>query len=454
MMILTLSLFSIFIVFQILYIFVPLYLVKEKREFIKTSEEKRISILIPAFNEEKIIMNCIEGIHHLDYSNYEVIIINDGSVDQTKELLINKLKMKRVIKSSDESLSYNLIKGLYKSAVYPKIYMIDKENGGKADALNAGIDHSESEIVITLDADSVLESNSLNVINTRFDDQHIMAAGGMVQIGQGFYGDLKNLQPTFYTKGLIKYQIIQYLTDFYLHRLTQTKFQSMTIIAGAFGVFRKNILLEVNGYRKTVGEDMDITLRCLSLKKEKYKKHKLVFIPEAICYTECPSSFIDLFKQRIRWQKAFLDCILNYKTAFFKKLGWAPSIYLLFDSFILGTINAFFTIFVCVILVVTQGNYMVALAFLSVTFLLAVYRSVTAMVISRRFGLAYSRKDYFKISCFILYEIITYRLLGLVFVTVGTIMYVKNKEGWDASRRNGKSFQTSPERGQLRRTGS
>ncbi|WP_026691540.1 glycosyltransferase family 2 protein [Alteribacter aurantiacus] len=454
MMIFTLVLFTVFIIFQVLYIFVPLFVVKEKREYIRTKDEKAITILIPAFNEEKIIMNCIEGVFQLDYENYEVIIINDGSRDQTKELLIKELKMNRCIKRSVGALSYNQIKGLYKSTVYPKITMIDKDNGGKADALNSGIDHSESEIVITLDADSVLDPNSLNVINSKFNDQYILAAGGMVQIGQGFYGKLKNLKPTFYTKGLIKYQIIQYLTDFYLHRLTQTKFQSMTIIAGAFGVFRKSILLEVGGYRKTVGEDMDITLRCLTLIKAKYKKHKLVFIPEAICYTECPSSFVDLYKQRIRWQKAFLDCILNYKTAFFHKLGIAPSIYLLFDSFILGTINAFFTIIVCATLVATQGNYMVALAFLSVTFLLATYRSIVAMVISRRFGLKYGIKDYLRISWFIPYEIITYRLLGLIFVTFGTFMYIKNKEGWDVSKRDGNSFQTTPVRERMRKVSS
>ena len=240
----------------------------------------------------------------------------------------------------------------------------------------------------------------------------------------------------FNISGLIRYQVIQYLTDFYLHKTTQAKLRSITVIAGAFGAFRKHALFEVYGYRNTVGEDLDITLRMHALIKKKYKRYKLIFVPNAICYTECPSTFKDLLSQRIRWQKGFIDCLLHYKKSFFVNLGIPVSIYMLVDSLILGTLNAFPTMLVPLLIVINH-NYGITLFFLSITFLLALYRSITTMIISRRYGHKYSPKDYLKLTLFIPIEILTYRLLGLVFVTFGTILYAKNKEGWNSIERIG-----------------
>ncbi len=333
-------------------------------------------------------------------------------------------------------ISHGHVLGCYQSNKYPNIYLIDKVNGGKADALNVGIEYASHDIVITLDADSILDPNSLNAMNIAFEEEKVLAAGGMVQISQGFNGSYRKPTPMFNVSGLIRYQIIQYLTDFYLHKTTQAKLNSITVIAGAFGAFRRFALFEVQGYRKTVGEDLDITLRMHSLIKKKYKKHKLIFVPNAICYTECPSTFKDLLSQRIRWQKGFIDCLLQFRKSFFVKLGTPVSLYILIDSLILGTLNAFPTMIVPLFIIISE-NYGITLFFLSITFLLAFYRSITAIIISGRYEHKYSVKNYLKLMVFIPIEILTYRLLGLVFVTVGTVLYLKNKEGWNSVRRIG-----------------
>ncbi|GEN54486.1 glycosyltransferase family 2 protein [Halobacillus faecis] len=442
MLLVTLVLFSLFVVFQVLYIFVPIFSVRMENKVKFAEKEKPISIIVPAFNEGKIIENCLNGIKNLKYDHFEAIFVNDGSKDDTFQKLNSLLDLKLESSSAVGKLKHKIIQGVYRSSHFPNIRVINKSNGGKADALNAGIEYAMSDIVITLDADSVLDSNALKAINTSFMDESVIAAGGVVQIGQGYRGSYHKPEPSFVTKGIIRYQIIQYMTAFYLHKWTQSKFQSMTVIAGAFGAFRKKALFEAEGYRNTVGEDMDITLRMQRLIKMKYKKSRMVFVPQAICYTECPSTFKDLLSQRIRWQKAFIDCIWTYRTSFFRKMGVRASLYLILDSLLLGTLNAFIMVFIPLTILLNPETLLIAAMLLTFTFILACYQSIAALLIGGRFDIRYKSKDYGRLAVFIPLEIVTYRLLGLLFVISGTILYFKNRKGWNVSRRVGVSYQT------------
>ncbi|KGP74604.1 glycosyltransferase family 2 protein [Pontibacillus yanchengensis] len=442
MLLTTLGIYLVFLLFRISYIFIPIFSVKNKKELLISSKEKSISVLVPAYNEEKIILNCLKGIQTLNYTNLEAIVINDGSKDETFNILNDNLNLKPINRLVRDEMLSKSVKGYYQSRHYPYIFVIDKVNGGKADALNAGIDIADKELIITLDADSVLEYNALQAMNLAFDNKQVIAAGGVVQIGQGFRGSYLKPKPIFISKGLIRFQIIQYFTDFYLHKLTQTKMNSITVISGAFGAFRNYALREVGGYRNTVGEDMDMTLRIQSLIKTKYKGFKMILVPEAICFTECPQTFNDLYNQRIRWQKAFIDCIWYYKFSFFRKLGFAPSLFLLVDSLLLGTLNAIMMVFLPLALLLSPQYYMISLGLFTITYILSCYQSIAAIMICKRFGVVYSKGDYSKILLFIPLEIISYRLLGILFVTVGTVLYLKNKEDWKVSRRVGVSYQT------------
>lgn len=441
MLLMSIILLTIFLFFQLLYIFIPLFSTSGFPPVNKTHFEKGMTILVPAFNEEKTILNCLQGIVNVSYENLEAIFISDGSTDKTFELIFDYLNATPSEKMPAGKISHEHVIGCYQSVTYPNIYLIKKVNGGKADALNVGIEYASHDIIITLDADSILDPNSLHAMNNAFDNEKVLAAGGMVQISQGFNGSYIKPKPMFTISGLIRYQVIQYLTDFYLHKTTQAKLRSITVIAGAFGAFRRHALFEVHGYRKTVGEDLDITLKMHTLIKKKYKRHKLIFVPNAICYTECPSTFKDLLSQRIRWQKGFIDCLFHFKKSFFFKLRAPVSIYILVDSLILGTLNAFPTLIVPLLIIINH-NYGITLFFLSVTFLLALYRSITSIIISRRYEHKYSPKDYMKLMLFIPIEIMTYRLLGLVFVTFGTILYAKDKEGWNSVERIGVNNQS------------
>ena len=433
----TLCIFISFIIFQTIYTIIPLFKneVNHKHEVLKTYS---FSILVPAFNEVKVIRHCILGFQHLEYPEKELIIINDGSTDNTLKLLKKHLRLRPYQRrKSGKKLIHQEIQTIYRSRKFPSIFVIDKLNGGKADALNAGINLSRKEIVITLDADSVLEKNSLREMNIAFQDNTVLACGGNVLIAQGFTGKINNYSPTFKIRSIIKYQFLQYLTAFYLHKRAQVSFNAITVIAGAFGAFRRDVLFTINGFRNTIGEDMDITLKLHKKIKENGNQEKIIFAPSAICYTECPSTLKDLFKQRVRWQKAFIDCLFYYRKSYFTQFSRRFSLFFLLDQFIIGTMNAFPVLATPIILFMYEGHFILMLMFGLAAVILFMYQSITAIYVSYLHGIKFSKSDIVRILIFLPIEIFVFRMINLFFVVYGTLTYYHNSQSWNKVSRSG-----------------
>ncbi|MBG9733656.1 glycosyltransferase family 2 protein [Paenibacillus alvei] len=426
----------VFLGFQLLYTIIPLLFSKVKKVNHELSE-KSISVLVPAYNEELTIKNCIEAMNQVNYCNYEVIIINDGSTDHTFQRLEELLELKPVQRTGDGKLFYQAIKGVYGSARYEHIFVIDKQNGGKADSLNAGIDCAQTDIVITLDADSMLEYNSLKYVNQYFHDEDVIALGGTVKIVQGAEKKDGVIVEKFTGKGLIKSQILNYIHGFYVRKLTQSVFNSIVVISGAFGAFYKDILVQVNGFRSTVGEDIDITLKIHEYLKANHLKKKLVYAPEAVCYTECPENIKNFNKQRIRWQKAFVDCILIYWSQLSQKFRPGVSLFFAIDGFVLGTLTAFTTIIYFINILLFGGNIMHMLILFSIIVVVNAAQIITSLYLCKKYDSSYSLRDYIIMFLFSQYELLTYRNLLLYLNIVGTIKYFDNDEGWGFVERKG-----------------
>ncbi|MDK8182599.1 glycosyltransferase family 2 protein [Paenibacillus sp. UMB4589-SE434] len=426
----------VFLVFQLLYTVIPL-LFSKVRKLDVTFDEKSISVLVPAYNEELTIKNCIDAMEGLNYQNHEIIIINDGSKDSTLAKLEELLELVPDSRKPDNKLTYKSIKGIYRSQLYPHIFVIDKLNGGKADSLNAGIDCANADIVITLDADSMLEVNSLKYVNQYFQDDEIIALGGTVKIVQGAERKDGVIFEKFKGKGLIKSQIINYIHGFYVRKLTQSFFNSIVVISGAFGAFYKDILVEVNGFRSTVGEDIDITLKIHKYLKANKLKKKLVYAPEAVCYTECPENLKNFYKQRIRWQKAFVDCILIYWSKLSQKFTVGVSLFFAIDGFILGTFTAFTTIFYIIQALLSGDNLLQAIVLFLVTLVVNAVQILISLFLCKKYGSNYSFFDYVKMFVFSQYELLTYRNILLYINIVGTFKYFDNDEGWGFVERKG-----------------
>jgi cellulose synthase/poly-beta-1,6-N-acetylglucosamine synthase-like glycosyltransferase len=236
-----------------------------------------VSIIVPVYNEGKILYSSIESLLDIDYPNYEIIIVNDGSTDNTAQV--------------GESLV-----GYHKGKTgLVKVSLINKPNGGKSKALNAGIQYSEAQFVLCMDGDSQLTSDTLKMAMRHFDDPSVGAVAGNVKV--------QNRR-----KMLTDLQALEYLEGLNLARSAQGYLQMVNIIPGPIGVFRKVTLRDAGFYSSdTFAEDADVTLKILS------KGWKIVYEPMAIAYTEAPSSFYQLLKQRYRWTRGILQAIRKHK---------------------------------------------------------------------------------------------------------------------------------------------
>ncbi|PSL41503.1 cellulose synthase/poly-beta-1,6-N-acetylglucosamine synthase-like glycosyltransferase [Planomicrobium soli] len=434
--ILAILLWVVFFSIQGMYLIMGLKQTKKDTTVRKDLTERKMSILVPAYNEEKVLASCFTGFKNLDYKNFELIIINDGSSDNSMKLLHDLLDLKEVDLEPKNKLTYNSITNTYVSVTYPNVKVLDKLNGGKADALNAGADYALGEIIITLDADSILQKNALIHVNEAMEDPNVLAGGGMVHVGQMY----QQSKPSFKGKGLVRYQLSDYMLSFYVKRFVQSKLGVVSVVSGAFGAFRAFALYEIGGYKKTVGEDMEITLNVQKLIKNVYKKGKLVFIPKAECYTEVPDNYGDLKKQRIRWQKGFLDSLMIYRKRRKRDLGFKLVFFIFLDSLLPGYIGIV-TTFLLAWSIITGKLLGLTAALLAATAVMQILQRMGAYAVSKKYGYAYSKMDYIRIFLFSVVELVTYRLLDMYFFIYGSIAFVfQRNHKWNKMERSGDVF--------------
>ena len=421
----------LYLLLQLKYIYSSLNTSKTKLLILP---EKKISVLIPAYNEELVLKQCLDSWFRLDYTNKEAIFINDGSTDSTLNVLQELLDLEETALESTDLLQPEKIKAMYQSKRYPEIFVVDQYNGGKSSALNSGIAIATGELVITLDADSILEQNSLTKINEAFVDEKVIAGGGMVHVGQ-----LINKQGLIrYTKNwIIKYQASGYLSSFYVRKVTQAKLNVLNVVSGAFGAFRRDVLNTIGGYKDTLGEDMEITFRLQKYMHKRKMGEKMIFIPEAVCYTEVPENFSSLMHQRIRWQKGFIDCINIYKKEFFIHLSKRFSSFLLFESVTLSVIGMLAMIILPVSIIL--GNISpVTIMLMAIAWFSEFVLRLVAVQRAGHFGYRFSLFHWMRIILFTIWESVTYRFLDTFFFTYGTILYfIGSRTNWNKLTRSG-----------------
>lgn len=289
--------------------------------------EPGISILVPAYNEEATITASIRSMFQLTYSDFEIIVINDGSKDSTLEMLKREFSLLPFPQAQREGLATKPVRGVYRSIRYPNLRVIDKENGGKADALNAGINAARHPLFCSVDADSILARDSLQRVAKPFlNNPDTVATGGTVRVANGC-----EVTDGFLTKvGLptniwALFQVAEYLRVFLFGRLGWSKLNAMLIISGAFGLFKTDVVIAVGGYRSnTIGEDMELVVRMHRLLRQQGKTYRIEFVPEPVCWTEAPEDRKTLKNQRVRWQRGLSESLNNNWGLMFSRNGGAP----------------------------------------------------------------------------------------------------------------------------------
>lgn len=250
-----------------------------------------VSVLVPAFNEQLTVVSTVRALLGLNYSHHEVVVVNDGSTDHTLARLVAEFSLVPFPEAYRVRLVTQRIRTVYRSTTHPNLRVIDKENGGKSDALNAGINAARYPLFCAVDADSVLQRESLaRAVRPFLEDASTVAVGGTVRLANGC-----TIVDGFVEKvglprnPLALLQVVEYLRSFLFGRLGWSPFNALMVISGAFGVFRKDVVLDAGGYRTdTVGEDMELVMRLHRHCRAAGRRYRIVFIADPICWTEAP----------------------------------------------------------------------------------------------------------------------------------------------------------------------
>lgn len=292
-----------------------------------TDLEPPISILVPAFNEALTIEDSVRSLLQLRYSEIEVIVINDGSNDDTLEVLKQAFLLQKIPEAYRVRLETRPVRAIYRSLHHPNLRVLDKENGGKADSLNAGINDARYPLFCGVDADSMLHPESLRLLVRSFlEDPRTVACGGTVRLANGCEIRGGVLQRTgLPSNPLALFQIVEYLRAFLFGRLGWVPLNALLIISGAFGLFHKETVVRAGGYRTgTVGEDMELVVRLHRTLRREGRPYRITFVPDPVCWTDAPEDFTTLKNQRVRWQRGLGESLSMNWSLMFSRRGGLP----------------------------------------------------------------------------------------------------------------------------------
>jgi len=279
-----------------------------------------ISILAPAFNEEATIETSLRALLALQYPNLEVIVISDGSKDRTVQVLIERFDLVPVKTIYEQRIKTKPVRTLYRSSTYPALAVVDKENGGKADALNVGLSFARGELVCAMDADTLIEGDGLQrMVRPFLYATDVVATGGTIRVVNG--SEVKHgrvVRASVPTHLLAGIQVVEYLRAFLFGRLGWNRLGGNIIISGAFGLFQREAVVNSGGYlHDTVGEDMELVLRLKRLSYENGGPGKIAFVPDPVAWTEVPESAKVLGRQRDRWHRGLADVLWRHRGMMF-----------------------------------------------------------------------------------------------------------------------------------------
>ncbi|WP_018628446.1 glycosyltransferase family 2 protein [Niabella aurantiaca] len=318
------------------YVFIGIFSIGETRKYIHQNRvtdyrmiasslhAPSVSIIAPAYNEGLSIVDNVRSLLSIYYYNLEVIIVNDGSRDNSLQKLIDAYQLRRIDFFVPRQIPTKAVRGIYKSRnpVFRKLTVVDKENGGKADALNVGINIAGNDYVICIDVDCILEQDAVLKMVKPFMEatgKRVIASGGVIRIANSSIvenGSLVKVRlPREY---LPRMQTLEYIRAFLLGRMAWSRLNGLLLISGAFGAFDKEIVVQCGGYnRNTVGEDMELVVRMRRYMEEKKAPYKVTYIPDPLCWTEAPASYKVLGRQRNRWIRGTYETLKFHRKMFF-----------------------------------------------------------------------------------------------------------------------------------------
>lgn len=408
-----------------------------------------ISILVPAYNEEVTIVDSINSLLNLNYPSYEIIMINDGSKDQTVAKVISHFNLKKVSKPYRKLIPTNEALDIYEGNGKIKIILVDKVNGGKSDALNMGINVCSFPTFLCMDADSMLQSDALQKIVEPFlEDDQMVAVGGDVKISNNLVidnGEILSIEKP--EKLIVIFQMIEYLRVFLNSRISLNGINGNLIISGAFGLYNKQAVVNVGGYTNgLMGEDMEIIMKIHSFYLKNKISYKTSYVPDAICWTQVPEEVKVLKRQRRRWHVGLAQSLKRHRYMFLNPkyglIGMVSFPYFLFFEYLTPFLEVIglVTITLSFLLGIIDLNFFLFYLLVYMGFNIIV--SMISIIIERyMFSSTMTNKITFQLILFSILESFGYRQIISLF-RMGNIF--KKSHNWgEMTRKEKRKVETS-----------
>lgn len=402
-----------------------------------------VAVLAPAHNEAATIRDSVRAMLALNHPSHELIVINDGSQDDTLRILIDEFRLYKSSRAPTADLASKPVRGIYESREPIALVVIDKENGGKADSLNAGLNVTRAPLVAVVDSDSLLESNALLYAQRPFlDDPDVLAVGGIIRVINGCeVSDGRVARIGVGRSVLAATQVIEYFRAFLGARVAFGFFNCLLIVSGAFGLLRRDAVMEAGGFdSSTVGEDMELVVRLHRRARESRRRYRIVFVPEPVCWTQVPERLRILRTQRNRWQRGTVETLRKHKRMFanpsYGLLGmFAIPYYAAFEAF--GPLVEL-TGYVITLAGVAIGwiTPAIAIVFFIVSIGFGLILSLSAIVLAELTTRRYPEvRDILWLFVISVVENLGLRQLITVWRAQGLIDGLRRKQGWGAMER-------------------
>jgi cellulose synthase/poly-beta-1,6-N-acetylglucosamine synthase-like glycosyltransferase len=403
-----------------------------------------VSVVVPARNEALTIVESVRTLLALEYEPREIVVVNDGSTDDTLSVLQQVFRMVPAPLAFAQPLKTSPVRGVYRSIDEPGLVVLDKQSAGcKADASNAGINAASGTLILQIDADTMLEPDALKRSVLSFvEDPNTVAAGGYVAIANGSRIDAGRVTDAGLPRSwFARFQIVEYMRSFLLFRLGCAAGNAVTVISGAFGLFRRDALLEVGGFSPTaVGEDMELTVRLQQYFRARRRPIRIAFIPVPVCWTQAPEDLPSLRAQRLRWRRGLLQVLWRHWRVIGNPRYGAVGLVVmpltvLFEGIgpLLEIVGFIVTTVAALVGVLNWSHFVVLLA-VSILFGAAV--TLLAVLLSDLTAKRYLRgRDLAFLCTAALLENVGYRQLNSWWGCVGTVQAMTGRGGWGRMKR-------------------
>ncbi len=404
-----------------------------------------ISVLVPAYNEEVSIVASVLSFLTLEYPRHEVVLVNDGSKDRTMDELVRAYDLYEVPPAFQRTIATANIRAVYRSRTHSKLFVIDKDNGGKADSLNAAINAARFPYVIACDADTLIEPDALLRLSRPFLlGRNIAAIGGTIRVVNACtieHGRVVKARVD--ARWLPGCQTVEYLRAFLFGRLGWNRIGGNLIISGAFGLFARQYLLAIGGYQTgNVTEDMDLAVRLHLHLKEHGIKASMPFIPDPVAWTEVPTSTKILHRQRERWHRGLIGTVWERRKLLFNPrygaVGMVALPFFAFGEMLAPIVELLGYLGLVVGLWLGAINRPFAFAFLAVAVGYGIMLSLWAIVLEevtfRRYN---NRTDLWRLMFFAVIEGFGYRQLTVYYRLHAFWKVMRGEKGWGVMQREG-----------------